>query len=146
MWRDKNLLFLNILDFFLNSLLQGEFMNKLDKIHKELDFYTQTVLALELTSLRVARAQLKIDTVKYSIAGAAIGLFGGVGEFLLASRMEDWNCILSPAEFGVVVGMPAFVCISAVPMGCYLFHKRKFLKNYEKNKDIKIPIGDELKM
>ena len=64
-------------------------MNKLDKIHKELDFYTQTVLALELTSLRVARAQLKIDTVKYSIAGAVIGLFGRVGEFLLASRMDD---------------------------------------------------------
>ena len=130
----------------MNSLFQGEFMNKLDKIHKELDFYTQTGLVIKLNSLRAARASLKIDTVKYSIAGAAVGLFGGAGEFLLASRMEDWNCILSPAEFGVAVGMPAFVCISAVPMGVYLFYKHKFLKNYEKNKDIKIPLGDELKM
>ena len=121
-------------------------MNKLDKIHKELDFYTQTGLAIKLNSLRVARASLKIDTVKYSIVGASVGLFGGVGEFLLASRIEDWNCILSPAEFGLAVGGAAFICISAVPIGCYLFHKRKFLKNYEKNKDIKIPFGDELKM
>ena len=121
-------------------------MNKLDKIYKELDFYTQTGLAIKLNSLRAARASLKIDTVKYSIVGASVGLFGGVGEFLIASRIEDWNCILSPAEFGLAVGGGAFICISAVPIGCYLFHKRKFLKNYEKNKDIKIPFGDELKM